>query len=295
MAVDPAGVRPVARHHRWLPALPAAARAPVRPGARAGVRPLHHAGREPGRHHHYQGLRRRGARSRPRRGRVAGLPTGQPRRHPVLLGVRPAHPHGDPGRLHLHPPAGRPPGDRRRSGGRRLLGPRLHDPAAAVAAHPARRDPRPVPAGHGVDHPHPRPAGRAPSHGGGRRRPAPARQWRRAARPGALRLRRRPGRAGGPRPPRLCRRDPRRGRGHGGGQDHGRSARPALLRPPLGPGADRRPRRARGVHRLAAPSHRLRQPGRLPLPGIGARQHRLRAARCHRHRGGGGGSPGRGR
>ena len=61
--------------------------------------------------------------------------------------------------------------DRRRAGGarrharrRHVLGPRVHDPAAAVAAHPAGRDLRPLPAGHGVDAAHPRPAGGRPDH-----------------------------------------------------------------------------------------------------------------------------------
>ncbi len=99
--------------------------------------------------------------------RERGLPADQPRRDPAELGLRPAHPHRHPDRLHDDPAGRRPPHPRRRAGGRLLLDPGLHDPAPALAAHAPGRDLRPLPARHGQHAAHPRPAGRRADDPGG--------------------------------------------------------------------------------------------------------------------------------
>ena len=87
--------------------LPAPARAPLRRRARAGRAPRRHARQQPRRHRHHQGLHRRGPRDGAR-GRRQPRPTARPTADAIQLqlGVRPADPHGDPGRLH-DDPAGR--------------------------------------------------------------------------------------------------------------------------------------------------------------------------------------------
>lgn len=67
-------------------------------------------------------------------------------------------------------------------------------------------------------------------------------------------------------------------------QVHPRAAAVALRRPEVGEGAGGRPRRPHPVVRLAALLHRLREPGRVPLPGHRTREHRLRPARGQRRR-----------
>ena len=101
---------------------------------------------------------RRGARGRPGGRGQPGLQRCQRRGHPLLQRLRAAHPHGDPGRLHHDAGRRRSGHHRRRPGRRPVLGARVHDPAPAVAAHPPRRDVRPLPAGHGVVPAHLRPA-----------------------------------------------------------------------------------------------------------------------------------------
>ena len=71
---------------------------------------------------------------------------GQQRGDPLLLGVRPDHPDGDPRGLHGHPAHRRLAGHRGHPRRRALLGARVHDPAPAVAADRPRQDPRPLPA-----------------------------------------------------------------------------------------------------------------------------------------------------
>ena len=94
--------------HRRLAALPAPARAALRPGPR-GRRPTCPArcSRQPRRHRDDQGVHRRGPRARAGRGGLARLPRGQRRRDPLVGRVRAAGPDGDPRRLHLHPAARR--------------------------------------------------------------------------------------------------------------------------------------------------------------------------------------------
>ena len=93
--------------------------------------------------------------------RVRPLPRGQPAGHHPVVRVHAAHPHGDPGRLHRHDDLGwlrghtHRPGRRRQPHRRSVRRVAVPVPAAPVAAHPAGRDVRPVPAGHGVDQPHP--------------------------------------------------------------------------------------------------------------------------------------------
>ena len=101
------------------------------------------------------------------------------KRHPAQLSVRPADPDRDPVRLHDDPPGRREHGHQRDPRRRLLLGPRLHDAAAAVAAHAARRDLRPLPAGDGEHPADPRPPGHPADDRGG---PGRAREAGRAAR-----------------------------------------------------------------------------------------------------------------
>ena len=101
---------------RWSPSLPipvivlglAPLPAPPRARSTRGVREqvgraLRARSRQPRRHRDDQGLHA------PRSARPSGSTDesqaylrGQQRGHPPLLGLRPAHPHGDPGRLHGH-------------------------------------------------------------------------------------------------------------------------------------------------------------------------------------------------
>ncbi len=88
---------------------------------------------------------------------------------------------------------------RRRPRGRPVLVARVHDPAPALAAHRARRDARPLPAGHGVVPPHLRAPRGGAVHPARHAHALGARARRRALRRRALRLRRRC-RRGAPRP-----------------------------------------------------------------------------------------------
>ncbi len=67
-------------------------------------------------------------------------------------------------RLHGHPAHRWLDDDRGDSGRRPVLGARLHDPAAALAADQPGPDPGPLPTSHGLDAPHPRPARRRAGH-----------------------------------------------------------------------------------------------------------------------------------
>ncbi len=77
------------------------------------------------------------------------------------------------------------------------------------------------------------------------------------------------------------------------GQDHAGDADPAPLRRGRGRGAGRRRRRARRRPRLAAARGGDRLGRRVPVLGLAARQHRLRAAGGRRRRGRGRGRAGR--
>ncbi len=102
---------------------------------------------------------------------------------------------------------------------------------------------------------------------------------RAALRRGALRVRRGPPGAAGPRPARARRADGRAGRHHRGRQDHAGQAGHPVLRPDRGPGAARRHRRARPGQRHPARPRGDGDPGELPVLGHHRRQHPLRAPR----------------
>ena len=254
--------------------------------------------REPGRRPHRapspttSAASRRSRPSPPRTARSTGSaararPTARPTatRSAARSAFVPADPHRDPGRLHDDPARRRQAGARRHPRRRLLLDPGVHDPAPAVAAHPPRRDLRPLPAGDGV------------ARGGsstcstieptiirGPRPPAAARRRRGPLRRRPLRLQRRPRGAARPRPRRPRRRDPRRRRAHRRRQEHHREAAAAALRADCGTRHRGRRRRPRSDLRRPARRDRLRQPGRLPVRRHRAGEHRLRRPRRHRRR-----------
>ena len=218
-----------------LDRVPEAPRTPLPRGARAGRAPQRRPRREPRGHRHDQELHGRGPRGRAHRRALRGLPHGERARDPPELRVLTAHPHGHPVRLHGDPRLRRLPRGQRPDGSGVLLGDGLPHPAAPLAADAARRDLRPVPARHGLDHAHPGPAGhhardrvgdwrggRACADGG------PALRGSRLL----LRLRGARARGAGPRLPGRSNHGPRRLDGLR--QDDRGQAAPALLRPDRG-------------------------------------------------------------
>ena len=99
-------------HRVGVGPLPAPARAPLHRGAPGGRRPRRAPGQQRVGHRHHPLVHRRGARVRPGRRRQQRLPRGQPGGDQAVVGVHPAHPHGDPRRVHGD-------ADRRRPGGAR--------------------------------------------------------------------------------------------------------------------------------------------------------------------------------
>ena len=130
--------------------LPEEARAALRRRAGGGRAHRRHAHQQPRRHRHHQGLHRRGARGGAGRRRQPGLRRGQRRGDPLSSAfiplIRMAILAGFTVTLVV---GGRRRPQRRPRGGP-LRHARVHDPAAALAAHRARRDARPLPAGHGL-------------------------------------------------------------------------------------------------------------------------------------------------
>src|SRR5579884_1369820 len=197
-----------------------------------------------------------GARGDPAGGRPRGDPPHAHRRSVHRLLRLPADAHLPDAHARLHAERG--------AAGDRVGSPDLPGARPGAAADRPRR--RPAAAGR----PRARDPDRRQPHLRGR--PSPRAARRRAGHPG--------GRDGGHR-----RRD-------GGGQDHAGLAPAAALRRERGNRPDRRRRRARGGH--AEPAPRDRHGDRRPVPvlGLGARQHRLRAPGGDA-RGGGAGGPGR--
>ena len=169
----PAGLPAHPGHRGGVDALPAPARAALRPGARA--RPASCRATVANNLGGIATIKAFTAEEREAE-RVAAASeayreaNGEAIRYSV--GVRAADPDGDPGRLHRHAAASAAGWCSTATRGRPVLGARLHDPAAAVAADRPGRDPRPLPAGDGVDPADPRPAGGRAGDAAGRARPA---------------------------------------------------------------------------------------------------------------------------
>ena len=264
------------------------ARAALRRRARGGRAHRRHAHQQPRRHRHHQGVHRRGARGRAGRRRQPRLRRGQRARRSATPAPssRSSAWRSSPASPMTLSSAARAALDGDLEVGLYSVA-RVHDAAAAVAAHRARRDARPLPAGHGVV-----PADLRPARRSSRRIQPGTRDLPHAgARRGALRRRaasptatggRRPAR---PRPRHPRRRDPRHRRRHRRRQEHGREAAAPPLRADRGPDLHRR-----RAHPTSSPIGSLRgvdglrEPGRVPVPGHRPREPHLRPPRRHRRR-----------